>query len=105
MMINEGTNQNNDDGHLGVVVVVVAVGDGEDVQLGHEVRAEHQGQPLVVGHVLILRDDNLPGLLVEPLVVPVGVEVGQLLGQSVVLPHPDSVEHSQARLLINSVVP
>ena len=37
---------------LAVVLVVVAVGDGEDVELCHVVRAEDQGQPLVVGDVL-----------------------------------------------------
>ena len=37
---------------LAVVFVVVAVADGEDVELRHVVRAEHQGQPLVVCDVL-----------------------------------------------------
>ena len=37
---------------LGVVLVIVAVGDGEDVQLCHVVGAEDQGQPLVVSDVL-----------------------------------------------------
>ena len=53
---------------------------------------------------LILRYDDLPRLLVDPLVVPVRVEVGELLGQSVVFPHPDSVEHSQTRLLVTATV-
>ena len=100
-----GFANHNDDDHLGVVVVVVAVSDGQDVQLGHVVSAQHQGQPLVVGNVLILSDDNLPGLLVKPLVVPVGVEVGQLLCKSVMFSHPDSVKHRQPWLFINSVVP
>ena len=38
--------------HLWVVIVVVSVGDWEDVQLRHVVTPQHQGQPLVVGHVL-----------------------------------------------------
>ena len=46
-----------------------------------------------------------PGLLVESLVVPVRVEVAQLLGQSVVFPHPHSVEHSQTRLLVGARIP
>ena len=100
----KGVTNHNDDDHLGVVVVVIAVSDGQDVQLGHVVSAEHQRKPLVVGHVLILSDDNLPGLLVKPLVVPVRVEVGQLGGQPVVFPHPDSVEYSQARLLVTPTV-
>lgn len=101
----KGVTNHNDDDHLGVVVVVIAVSDGQDVQLGHVVSAEHQRKPLVVGHVLILSDDNLPGLLVKPLVVPVGVEVGQLLCKSVMFSHPDSVKHRQPWLFINSVVP
>ena len=51
---------------------------------------------------LHLSYDDLPGLLVESLVVPVCVEVGELLGQSVVFPHPDSVEHSQTRLFVGA---
>ena len=45
-----------------------------------------------------------PGLLVESLVVPVRVEVGELGGQSVVFPHPDGVVYSQARLLVTPAV-
>ena len=107
---------------LGVVLVVVAVGDGEDVQLRHVVGAEDQGQPLVVSDVLrvsvsiyktrrnhnnylILGYDDLPGLLVQPLVVPVGVEVGELLGESVVFPDPDRVVDSEAGLLVTPAVP
>ena len=110
---------------LAVVLVVVAVAHGEDVELGHVVGAQHQGQPLVVGDVLagesqlsalftmrgealshlILSDNNLPGLLVESLVVPVRVEVAELLGQSVVFPHPHSVEHSQTRLFVGARIP
>ena len=37
---------------LAVVFVAVAVAHWEDVELGHVVRAQHQGQPLVVGDVL-----------------------------------------------------
>ena len=51
---------------------------------------------------LILRYDDLPRLLVDPLVVPVRVEVAELLGEPVVFPHPHSVEHSQTRLLIGA---
>ena len=107
---------------LAVVFVAVAVAHWEDVELGHVVRAQHQGQPLVVGDVLsgesqlsvlfaikaeplshlILSDDNLPGLLVKSLIVPVRVEVAELLGQPGVFPHPDSVEHSQTRLLVGA---
>ena len=64
---------------LGVVLVVVAVADWEDVQLRHVVGAEDDGQPLVVGDVLVLRDHNLPRLLVQSLIVPVRVEIVEFL--------------------------
>ena len=53
---------------------------------------------------LVLSDDNPPGLLVQPLVLPVRVEVGQLGRQSVVFSQPDSVEHSQTGMLVNTRV-
>ena len=95
-----------DDGGVdgGVVLVVVAVGDGQDVELGHVVRPQDDGQPLVVGDVLHLCDLDPPGLLVEPLVLPVRVEVVQLGGQPVVFPHPHRVVDRQARLLVRSAV-
>ena len=34
---------------------------------------------------LNLGDDNPPGLLVQPLIVPMGVEVGELGGKSVII--------------------
>ena len=53
---------------------------------------------------LYLSYDYPPGLLVKSLIVPVRVEVDQLGGQSVVFPHPDSVEHSQTWLLVTPTV-
>ena len=47
---------------------------------------------------------DLPGLLIEPLVIPVGVEVRQFPGQSVVLTDPDGVESGQAWLLVRTGV-
>ena len=64
---------------LGVVLVVVTVADREDVQLRHVVGAEDDGQPLVVGDVLVLCDHNLPRLLVQSLIVPVRVEIVEFL--------------------------
>ena len=37
---------------LGVILIVVPVRDGQDVQLRHVVGAQHQRQPLVVSDVL-----------------------------------------------------
>ena len=53
---------------------------------------------------LVLSNEDPPGLLVESLVLPVGVEAGQLGRQSVVFSQPNCVEHSQADLLVNSGV-
>ena len=38
--------------YLWIVSVGVSVIDGADVELLHEVQAEHQGEPLIVGDVL-----------------------------------------------------
>ena len=60
--------------------------------------------PFIVGDVLHLCDVDFPGLLVKPLIVPVWVEVRQLLGQSVVFSHPHGVESSQTGLLVGSSI-
>ena len=90
---------------LGVVLRIVSIGQRQDVQFLHEICPKNNRQPLVVGDVLQLCNKNPPGLLVELLIVPVRVEVAELLGQSVVFPHPDSVEHSQTRLLVGARIP
>ena len=89
---------------LGVVLVVVSIGDGEDVDLSHVVGAKDDGEPLVVGDMLVLSNDNLPGLLIQSLVIPVRVEVVELLGNSVVFSHPNSVENCQSRLFVHTIV-
>ena len=58
----------------------------------------------VVSPHLYLGDDDPPGLLVEPLIVPVWVEEGKVAGKPVVLPHPHRVVHSQPRLLVTAAV-
>ena len=103
------------------VPVTVAHSDWQDVQLGHESLAQDDGEPLIVSYVLrsigkvtrrheaithlYLGYDDPPGLLIQPLVVPVGVEVGELLGESVVFPDPDRVVDSEAGLLVTPAVP
>ena len=64
-----------------VVLVVVPVGKRQDVQLTHVLRPKDDGQPLVVGDVLHLRDEDPSCLLVQPLVVPVRVEVVQFFSK------------------------
>ena len=58
----------------------------------------------VVSPHLYLGDDDPSGLLVEPLIVPVWVEEGKVVGEPVVLPHPHRVVHSQPRLLVTAAV-
>ena len=60
---------------LWVVSCIVSLGQRQDVQLLHEVSAKDDGQPLVVGDVLHLRDEDPSCLLIQPLIVPVRVEV------------------------------
>ena len=55
-----------------------------------------------VMHYLHFSNEDLPCFLIQPLVVPVWVEILQLLGHPVVLPHPHGVVHCQARLFIGS---
>ena len=66
---------------LWVVSCIVSLGQRQDVQLLHEISAKDDGQPLVVGDVLHLRDEDPSRLLVQPLVVPVRVEVVQFFGK------------------------
>ena len=49
-----GRGEGVEDGRVDLAVVVVgeALAGGEDVQLSHEVRPEHDGQPLVVVNML-----------------------------------------------------
>ena len=70
---------------------------------GHDLLAQDHGQELVVGDVLDHGDDDVSGLLEEGLVVPVGVDVGQLLGNQVVLPDKEGVGDGQDGLLIDQV--
>ena len=58
----------------------------------------------VVSPHLYLGDDDPPGLLVEPLVIPVRVEECKEAGEPVVLPHPHRVVHSQPGLLVTAAV-
>ena len=91
---------------LRTVLLAVPTAQGYDVQLCHEVSSDNNWQPLVVCDVLEqdvisrngwlthlhLCNKNPPGLLVELLVLPVRIEVGELRCQPVVLPQPDRVE-------------
>merc|ERR1719187_562436 len=89
-----------------VVSVVKGVAGTERPQSVHvhEVGAYNCRQPFFVDNVLILGNVDLPSLLVECLTGPVGVEGGKGRGESVVLPHEQSVEDDQVELLIHPEV-
>ena len=96
----------------------VSSGEGREVEPLHVVGSQDHWQPLLVDDVLPLRYEESPRLLQtelrhemreretphleHSLWVPVTVERVELLGQPVVFPHPDSVEHSQPGLLVGA---
>ena len=61
-------------------------------------------QELVVSDVLDLGSDDLPTLLVEGLLVPVGVDCLEQGGDPVVLPHDHRVQGSQAGIVVHPLV-
>ena len=61
--------------------------------------AYDDGEPLAVGDVLVLGDEYSPGLMKQPLVVPVAVKPSKPLCDSVVLPRKYRVEGSQHGVL------
>ena len=92
-------------GQLIVIIHVVAITLGLELEGLGEDLAQDGGQELVVGDVLDLCPDHLPGLLVQGLLVPVGVDGLQQRGEPVVLPHQHSVDAGQARVVIDPLVP
>ena len=87
-----------------VVVHVVAVALRLQVERLGENLAEDCRQELVVGDVLDLGPDDLPALLVEGLLVPVGVDCLEQGGDPVVLPHDHRVQGSQAGVVVHPLV-
>ena len=71
---------------------------------GHDFLAQDHGQELVVGDVLDHGDDDVTSLLEKGLVVPVWVDLGQLLGNQVVLTDKHGVGDGQDSLLVDSWV-
>ena len=92
-------------GQLVVVVHVVAVTFGLQLEGLSEHLAQYGREELVVGDVLDLGPHHLPGLLVERLLVPVGVDGLQEGGQTVVFPHQDGVQGGQAGVVVDPLVP
>ena len=87
-----------------VVIHVVAVALRLQVERLGENLAEDCRQELVVGDVLDLGPDDLPALLVEGLLVPVGVDCLEQGGDPVVLPHDHRVQGSQAGIVVHPLV-
>lgn len=54
--------------------------------------------------MLHLSDDDASAFLEEALVVPTGIELDELIGDAVVLSHPDRVHDGQTDLLVDSAV-
>ena len=92
-------------GQLVVVVHVVAVTLGLELESLGEDLPQDGGEELVIGDVLDLGPHHLPRLLVERLLVPVRVDGLQERGESVVLPHQHGVEGGQPRVVVHPLVP
>ena len=64
--------------------------------------AKDPGKVVVVGDLLYESTDNLPGLLVEPLIILVGIDSAQLTSNAVVLTEPDGVLDCEYDLFIHT---
>lgn len=94
------------DGRVDVLVVIVheSLGVVKDLVLERVLQADEDREPFVVGDVLVLADVDLPGFLEDRFVVPVGVELGEGVGESVVLSEEDDLEDGQLAVLIDADV-
>ncbi len=75
-----------------------------EVVLLHDLPAEHHGEELVIGDLLLERADDELGLLEEGLVAPVRVHALKLAGDAVVLAGEERVQHGQDSLLVDAGV-
>jgi len=66
--------------------------------------ADDQWNELIVDDMLELGDDNAFRLLVEDLIVPGWVQLGQHTSHAVVFSHPDVVEHRKIGDLIDTAI-
>ena len=62
----------------------------------------YDGKPFIVGDVLHLSNQNAPGLLVEALVIPVWIQIGEFRRKPVVFSQENSLRDSQVGGLIRS---
>jgi hypothetical protein len=89
-------------GWIDVLVVIVAesILKWQQTKVLHFGYTDYDGQPFVVGNVLHLSNQNAPGLLVESLVIPKRVQVGELRHKSVVFTHENGVRDSQVGVFV-----
>ena len=88
----------------GIVAVAEATAAQSQAEMGKGSRTENERQKLVVEDVLQLGDDDALCLLVEGGVAPVGIQLGELSGDAVVLAHPGVVQHRQVDHLVDAIV-
>ena len=83
-----------------VVVVTKTALKWQQSKLLHFGSTNYDEQPFIVGDVLHLSDQNAPGNLVETLVFPFWIQIGQRGRQSVVFTQENRVSDGQIRRLI-----
>lgn len=91
--------------NLAVVLSVVPFPNQSQLEQIHDFRTQHYRQEFPVSDVLNDGIDDFPGLLVELLVAPMGIEFGQRGGRFVVESHPDGMHGRQTRLFVDAAVP
>merc|ERR1719220_2053681 len=68
------------------------------------IRAKQEVQPLSINYVLVDGNDNLLGLLKDPLIIPFRVHVGEALSNAVMKPEEHRQNHQKGRVVIASSV-
>ncbi len=83
-----------------IVIVAESILKWHQTEFLHFRHADYDGQPFVVGNVLHLSNENASGLLVETLVIPKRVQVGEFRRKSVVFTHENGVRDSQVGVFV-----
>ena len=89
---------------IGVVIWAETWFEWIEAEFLHLVPADDDWQPFVVGDVLQFSNYNSPGLLVKTLVVPMRIEAGETLRESIVLSQKDSVRNGHIGIHGMSVI-
>ena len=83
----------------------VSFGDEAEVEEPDGIPPHDPRKKLVVSDVLEHGAEDLPPVLEQSLVVPMGIRPGESVHDSVVFPEENGVQGAQAQLLVQSVVP